>query len=254
LATALGLPTPFYADASVCLYNADFRDFLEVIPACAAIITDPPYGETSLAWDRWPQGWVGQLRAKAPQLWCFGSFRMFLEHRDEFADWKLAQEIVWEKHNGGGMQNDRFRRVHELAAHFYHGEWEALGVNPVKVQVEEVDRARRLRRSTKPEHCGEGYARSVYAYTGTRLMRSVLQVPSCHGTAVHPTQKPEGIIRPLLEYSVPAGGLVLDPFAGSGTTLLVAKQMGRQAIGFELHRHYCEKAVARLAQQSLELV
>ena len=50
-------------------------------------------------------------------------------------------------------------------------------------------------------------------------MRSVFHVPSCHGTAVHPTQKPLGVIWPLVEYSVPEGGVVVDPFCGAGSTL-----------------------------------
>jgi site-specific DNA-methyltransferase (adenine-specific) len=52
-------------------------------------------------------------------MWVFGSTRMFLEHFSEFSGWKLSQDIVWEKHNGSGFFNDRFRRVHETVLHFY---------------------------------------------------------------------------------------------------------------------------------------
>ena len=44
------------------------------------------------------------------------------------------------------------------------------------------------------------------------MMRSVIYSPNEHGRAVHPTQKPEAVVEPLLLYSVPRGGLVLDPF------------------------------------------
>jgi site-specific DNA-methyltransferase (adenine-specific) len=88
---------------------------------------------------------------------------------------------------------------------------------------------------------------------GPRLMRSVLAVRSCHGYAEHPTQKPIDLLTPLIEYSCPPGGLVLDPFMGSGSTLVAARQSGRRAIGIEIARGDCETAVARLAQQVLPL-
>lgn len=84
-------------------------------------------------------------------------------------------------------------------------------------------------------------------------MRSVIYAPSCHGYAEHPTQKPVEIIDPILRYSVPTGGIVLDPFMGSGTTLIAAKSLGLRAIGIELQEKYCEVAAKRLRQGVLDL-
>ncbi len=84
-------------------------------------------------------------------------------------------------------------------------------------------------------------------------MRSVLQARSCHGYAQHPTQKPIAVVSPLIEYSSPPGGTILDPFMGSGTTLRAAKDLGRRAIGIEIEEKYCEIAVQRLAQQVLPI-
>ena len=83
---------------------------------------------------------------------------------------------------------------------------------------------------------------------GPKLMRSVLQVRSEHGRAVHPTQKPLGILRPLIQYSSRKADIVLDPFAGSGSTLLAAREIGRRSIGVELDEGYCEQIVKRLSQ------
>ena len=80
------------------------------------------------------------------------------------------------------------------------------------------------------------------------MMRSVIYARSCHGEADHPTQKPVEIVAPLLQYACPSGGLILDPFMGSGTTLVAAKQLGRRAIGIEISREYCDIAIERLAQ------
>lgn len=215
-----------------------------------AIITDPPYGETSLKWDRWPTGWLAAvlpLLKPSGSLWCFGSMRMFLEHAEEFrADFRFVQDIVWEKQNGSGSAADRFRRVHECVTH-----WVPKGskwADTYKLPVTTPDAtARTSRRKNRPGHWGEIAA---HTYTsedgGPRLMRSVIAVRNCHGRAQHPTQKPEDIVEPLLRYSVPPGGLVLDPFMGSATTLLVARSLGMSATGIEADEHHYADACARL--------
>jgi site-specific DNA-methyltransferase (adenine-specific) len=239
----------YYEDAHVTLYHGDFREIMPRLPECDAIITDPPYGETSLEWDVWPKGWPALMLAHTRQLWCFGSMRMFWHWRDDFADWKLAQDIIWEKHNGSGSAADRFRRVHELALQFYSGDWAAIYKNPVTTP----DATKRtLRRKSRPTHWGDIGAQAYASEDGgPRMMRSVIPVRSCHGHAVNETQKPEGIVRPLLEYSVPAGGLVIDPFAGSGTILAVARQQGKRAIGIELREAQCAEIARRLSQGDL---
>jgi len=63
----------------------------------------------------------------------------------------------------------------------------------------------------------------------------------------HPTVKPLKLMEYLLTLlSTPDGGVILDPFAGSGTTLLAAKRLGRRCIGVELTEHNCEIARRRL--------
>ena len=66
------------------------------------------------------------------------------------------------------------------------------------------------------------------------------------GNRLHPTQKPVGSLKPLIEAFCPAGGLVLDPFCGSGSTLVAARETGRSFIGIELDRRHWGTAVRRL--------
>lgn len=66
----------------------------------------------------------------------------------------------------------------------------------------------------------------------------------------HPTQKPLAVMRWSLSF-VPDAHTILDPFMGSGTTLVAAKRLGKEAIGIEIEERYCELAAERLAQDVL---
>ena len=67
----------------------------------------------------------------------------------------------------------------------------------------------------------------------------------------HPTQKPVGLMRWLIQRYTQPGDLVIDPYAGSGTTLVAAQDCGREAIGIEIDPGYCASAIDRLRQQPL---
>jgi DNA modification methylase len=68
------------------------------------------------------------------------------------------------------------------------------------------------------------------------------------GNKLHPTQKPLGALKPLISAFCPPGGVVLDPFAGSGSTLVAAKQLGRRFIGFEIDAQHHRTATSRLEE------
>ncbi|MFI8778252.1 DNA-methyltransferase [Brachybacterium paraconglomeratum] len=243
--------TIYYQDGHVTLYHGDAREIAPGIKA-DAIVTDPPYGDTSLSWDTWPTGWVGAV-SHIPQMWCFGSMRMFLTHGHEFtgAGYRYGQDIVWEKHNGSGFANDRFKRVHEHAIQWYRGAWGDVSTTP---QFTADATKRVVRRKERPTHTGaiEG-STFISEDGGPRLMRSVLAVRSMHGQALHPTEKPGGILSPLIRYSARPTDLVLDPFAGSGSTLVTALSEGRAAVGIEANEAYCEIIARRLDQGVLNL-
>ena len=69
---------------------------------------------------------------------------------------------------------------------------------------------------------------------------------------IHPTQKPVGLMRYIIEKSCDEGSLVLDAFLGSGTTAVACKQTNRDWIGFELDSHYCKLINDRLQQVNLK--
>jgi site-specific DNA-methyltransferase (adenine-specific) len=236
----------------------DCRELMKRMPESIAdaCITDPPYGDTSLVWDKRCAGWLeGVARVLKPttSIWVFGSMRFLagIFSEMEAAGFKYAQDIVWEKQNGSGLHADRFRRVHEHAIQFYRGAWAKLFTEP---QFTNDAQARTVRRKTKPPHWG-GIGESSYASEdgGPRLMRSVIYQANEHGTAVHPTQKPLAILAPLISYSVPANGIVIDPFFGSGSTGIAAAQLGRHFIGCEDDPAAMQMQKDRTRQTDLDL-
>lgn len=219
----------YYTDDAVTLYLGDCRAVMHEIDFDTLglpdlVVADPPYGETSLPWGRWPVGWLDAVADYVDSLWSFGSLRMFLGHADEFtaAGWRLSQDVIWSKPRGGVAYKDRATaRVHEQIAHWYRGDWS-------KVHHEQPRR----------EHYGPG----------KRALRSVIECQTMRMRGIHPTEKPTGILEPLIAYGCPPVGLVLDPFAGSGSTLAAARSIGRRAIGIEAREDYCEAIAKRLDQ------
>jgi site-specific DNA-methyltransferase (adenine-specific) len=70
---------------------------------------------------------------------------------------------------------------------------------------------------------------------------------------LHPTMKPEPVVRWALLQAPSTVKTVLDPFMGSGTTLVAAKRLGRKAVGIEISEKYCEIAASRLSQEVLPM-
>lgn len=71
------------------------------------------------------------------------------------------------------------------------------------------------------------------------------------GTNVHPTQKPVPLLKILIEYSTDEGDVVFDPYAGSGSTIVAAQELGREGIGIEIDEQYAQTARERLSQGGL---
>ncbi len=246
---------PYYSDALVTLYLGRAEDVLPLLGVVADVaITDPPYGETSLAWDRWPKGWPSLVATALPpvtSLWCFGSMRMFLEQRDEFAGWRLAQDTVWRKRTTSFNPGDRFNRVHEHALHFYRGPWVEVHHKPGRITAKK--RKAGDDTSKRAEKAGVYGARGATTNIsdGLAYIETVFDADVPRSANLHPTQKPIPMLDALLTYSCPPSGTVLDPFAGSGSTLDAARCTGRRAIGVEAHEPYCEVIARRLSQGDL---
>lgn len=137
------------------------------------------------------------------------------------AGWQLRQEIIWSKPNSTPEKvRDRFVRQHEQVFLFtkrdrYHFDGDAVRV---------------------PSEGG-----------GTKLRGSVWNVPVSTYKGAHFATFPPDLIEPCVLAGCPAGGVVLDPFGGAGTTGLVAQRHGRSAILCELNPEYADMARKRIA-------
>ncbi|MET9329493.1 site-specific DNA-methyltransferase [Tsukamurella sp. NPDC003166] len=242
-------------------------DVLPTLGRFDACIADPPYGTTNLSWDRWPEGWLETVAEHTDTLWCFGTMRSILDHAAEFSGWRFGQDIVWRKNTATSMQLDRFRRQHEQALHFYRGAWPDQHRDLPKIEHHGRPSGTRRRDGLdgSAKHTNHASGGGVFdnhfkpmdtpwTDDGTRWATSVLDVAKAkHRGRINATQKPLGVIEPLIQYSVPAGGVVLDPFAGSGSTGIAARNLGRRAVLIEAREEQCETTAKRLAAADLML-
>ncbi|MBP3954798.1 ParB N-terminal domain-containing protein [Gemmata sp. G18] len=96
------------------------------------------------------------------------------------------------------------------------------------------------------EPCLYGWADGApHTWLSDRAQTTVLEFDKPAKNADHPTSKPVALFEYLINNSCPSGGVVLDPFAGSGTTLVAAEQTGRTAALVELDPRYCDVIVSR---------
>ena len=103
-------------------------------------------------------------------------------------------------------------------------------------------------------HSGYRKADGTLLVRPTRNKRSVWTVNTMPYKGAHFAVFPQELIEPCIMAGSPVGGIVLDPFMGSGTTAQVAQNLGRKYLGCELNKNYEKLQKERLKQQSLELI
>lgn len=213
-AVSKSCPSPYYDEGGVTIYNADFRDLWPI--EADVIVTDPPYG---MAYSSRRSETVAGDEDTAVRDWMLEAWgeRPALV----FGTWKAARPqcralIVWDKGNSPGMGDCSLP-------------W---GPSHEEIYVR-----------------GSGWV--IPDKRGGSVIRVPVQSSTDPDRPDHPTPKPVPLIRHFLERCPP--GVVLDPCMGAGSTLVAAKQLGRNVIGIEIEERYCAMAVERLGQEVLDL-
>jgi len=171
--------------------------------------------------------------------------------------WYLRQDIIWSKPNPMPESvQDRCTKAHEYIfllskSHKYHFDHVAIK-EPMKGEPEARDKNAEGYQAdySKGDRFSKG--ERVFGADGMANKRSVWTVNTKPYSGAHFAVFPTELIEPCILAGAPVGGIVLDPFMGSGTTAQVAQELGRQYIGCELNPEYGNLQKKRTAQISLD--
>ena len=236
-----GLPAPYYDDGSATIYHGDCLDIMGRLESesVGVVFTSPPYnkgGGGGVEWSRLEGG--------------YGA------HDDNMAD---EDYVAWQMQ----VLSECWRLIEDDGAVWYQHKPQAKGddvVLPLRLnpglplrQIVIWDRGSGFNRNgyhLVPRHEWV----MLFAKPDYRVDRVTPDVWKVHPNADpgHPASFPKELPAMALMAGLNSGGVVLDPFMGSGTTLRAAKDAGRRSIGIELEERFCEIAAERLAQGVLD--
>lgn len=213
---------PYYQDDYATIYHGDCREVLPSLPRADLLLTDPPYGigaDEAAAKNKGKWGWTyygdSAWDRSRPDPSIFAVLR-----------WKSRDQIVW----GGNYFSD-ILPPSQCWLVWDKGQRE-FSLADFELAWTNFDNAARL-----------------IEHSRARALRDGKQ---------HPTQKALEVMQWCVtaiadRYAKTPPATILDPFMGSGTSLVAAKNLGRAAIGIEVEERYCEIAAQRLSQEVLDL-
>lgn len=249
------LPRPYYDSEGVTLYHGDCHEILKSLQSVDIVVTSPPYNTLPT------NGKASGLHAERKtgrNLWTERAATGYEEYGKDELGYQLWLEAVMmrcsEIAKGVVWMNHKTRYRDGIAVHplnFMRG----LALTHEIIWDRGISMALNAKRYAPSHEYIFGFGRAHYWNDDLNTEMSVWRIPPCvnRNADGHPCPFPESLVSPLIQSSCPPDGVVLDPFAGSGTTLRVAKDLGRRAIGIEKDKRYCEMIVRRMAQSVLPL-
>jgi hypothetical protein len=276
--------TPYFQQAGITIYHGDARELLPTLHEGDAdvVLTDPPYGIGKAEWDtEFPTWWMGDASRIAPIVAVMPGTWNLLKCPPSIGKatykWTLSAHLLNGMTRGGlGFGNwipcVVYKRTGPRASVVHWCRRFADWCDVQGITKADLDRAcgtsdmggwwlgRLEHRCAVPTVAQWAKIKASFGAPDDLDVEPNDYTPrgDCRDFLVgaddmpdHPSPKPLSVTRWLLE-CLP-GAVVLDPFAGSGTTLRAAMDLGRRAIGIEIEERYCEIAAKRLSQQRLPL-
>lgn len=248
------------------LFTADSLQWLKEIcdESVDLIFADPPYNIKKADWDKfesqeeyikWSLKWIEEasriLKPSGSLYICgFSEILADLKH-PAMRYFSNCRWLIWHYRNKANLGND-WGRSHESILHLRKNNTFKLNIDDIRVPYG----AHTLKYPSHPQAESSQYSNgklSSRIWTPNPLggkPKDVIEIPTtCNGMGEktkHPTQKPEELLRKLILASSNPSDIILDPFSGSGTTLVTAEQLGRKWIGCDMNEEYNSWAVNRI--------
>ena len=262
-----GEPRLFYTHPNGTLWVGDCVRWLESLEPASVdmVFADPPYNIGKADWDefalhdeylQWSLRWIEQAaRVLKPHgsLYVCGFSEILADLRRPAAElFAGCKWLVWFYKNKANLTKDwgcftsPFCIIAESKDHVQRGR----RVNPLRETHSEVSGS--PSGGVKPVRYAKPGREDWQPHPQGAKPKDVFEIPvTSNGMpekTPHPTQKPEELIRKLVVASSNEGDLVVDPFSGSGTTIVCAEQLKRKWMGCDSNAEYCSWAVMRLEQ------
>jgi site-specific DNA-methyltransferase (adenine-specific) len=237
--------TPYYDHAGIQIFHGDCLDVLPTLGQVDHVITDPPYEADAHSQGRRIDS-VGGVRS-------IGEKPIPFAPMDETTRRLLADAV------GAIARRWVVTFCQAEASAVWRGAYEAAGLFYKRTGVW-------VKPDAQPQYSGDrpgvGYESMVFMHAPGRTrwngggrvgVFTYTRENNGRTCNPHPTMKPEQLMVEICSLFTDAGETILDPFMGSGTTLVAAKRLGRKAIGIEREEKYCEIAARRLEQGALPM-
>ncbi len=255
-----------YIHKSGVLFCHDSLEFLKNIKdnSIDLIFADPPYNINKAEWDNfssqekyidWSLNWIKEssriLKENGTLYICgFSEILADLKH-PAMKYFKSCRWIVWHYKNKANLGSD-WGRSHESILHLRKSKKFTLNIDDVRIPYSNHTLKYPSHPQAKTSQYGNGKKRKDKWFPNPlgAKPKDVFEIPTtCNGMdekTPHPTQKPEELLRKIVLGSSNKNDIILDPFSGSGTTLVVAEQLERKWVGCDLTSDYNKWAIKRI--------